>query len=277
MFVQTQTTPNPNSLKFLPGKIVSNDGSYEIIKKNKIDNDLVRNILSINGVTSIFLGKDFISVNKNENINWEDIKHIVISLINEYYQLGNEFVIDKDFNKKENVSKNLIDIEKKIINILDTKIRPAVAKDGGDIKFEGFNNGIVKVAATKTLSRNDFISPVNVFLSIFLEWFVLLLGMLNPLLIMTSDNSLELIISGLKSRLTFSVIKLTLTFCTLSNFSKAISRRSTHEEHVIPLTSIDIGLKVSSLFASLVLVRVFIFRAIQYHFVIGYIPNTKDY
>ncbi len=145
MFVQTQTTPNPNSLKFLPGKIVSNDGSYEIIKKNKIDNDLVRNILSINGVTSIFLGKDFISVNKNENINWEDIKHIVISLINEYYQLGNEFVIDKDFNKKENVSKNLIDIEKKIINILDTKIRPAVAKDGGDIKFEGFNNGIVKV------------------------------------------------------------------------------------------------------------------------------------
>ena len=101
MFVQTQTTPNPNSLKFLPGKIVSNDGSYEIVKKNKIDNDLVRNILSINGVLSIFLGNDFISVNKNENTEWEDIKHIVISLINEYYQLGNEFVIDKDFNKKK--------------------------------------------------------------------------------------------------------------------------------------------------------------------------------
>ena len=145
MFVQTQVTPNPNSLKFLPGKIVSNDGSYEIIEKNKFDNDLVRNILSINGVTSIFLGNDFISVNKNNNIDWEDIKHIVISLINEYYQSGNEFVIDKDFNKKKNINKNLIDIEKKIINILDTKVRPAVAKDGGDIKFESYNNGIVKV------------------------------------------------------------------------------------------------------------------------------------
>jgi len=144
MFVQTQTTPNPNSLKFLPGKTVSNSGSYEKKKKNSVKNDLVRNILSINGVTSVFLGSDFISVNKQKDISWEDIKHIVVSLINEYYESGNKFVIDKSLleNKKK---ENLIDIEKQIIQILDTKIRPAVARDGGDIKFEEYKEGIVKV------------------------------------------------------------------------------------------------------------------------------------
>ena len=121
MFVQTETTPNPNSLKFIPSKIVSNSGSYEITSKDNIDNDLVRNILSINGITSLFLGSDFISVNKKEDINWEDVKHIIISLINEYYQSGKEFVIDNHLDKKK-TELNLIDIEKKIIKVLDTKI-----------------------------------------------------------------------------------------------------------------------------------------------------------
>ena len=88
MFVQTQETPNPNSLKFIPGKLVSNSGSIEINNKDEVNNNLIRNILSINGVTGIFLGKDFLSVNKNENINWEELKHIVISFINEYYADG---------------------------------------------------------------------------------------------------------------------------------------------------------------------------------------------
>ena len=143
MFVQTEITPNPNSLKFIPGKAVSNSGSFEITKKEKIDNNLVRNLLSINGVVGIFLGADFISINKEEKIDWEDIKHIVISLINEFYSNGNEFVIDKSLDKKEQV--NLIEVEKQIMKILDTKIRPAVAKDGGDIKFKEFKDGIVKV------------------------------------------------------------------------------------------------------------------------------------
>ena len=143
MFVQTETTPNPNSLKFIPGKAVSNCGSFEITKKEKIDNELVRNLLSINGVTGIFLGADFISVNKKEDEKWEDIKHIVISLINDFYSSGKEFVIDKSLDTKEKI--NLIEIEKQIIKILDTKIRPAVAKDGGDIKFKEFKDGIVKV------------------------------------------------------------------------------------------------------------------------------------
>ena len=142
MFVQTEVTPNPNSLKFLPGKKVSNSGPYEITKKEDSQNALVRNILSINGVEGIFLGEDFISVNKNDLTKWEDVKHIVISLINDFYSEGKEFVIDE--NLKEQNS-NLDEIEKKIVKILDQKIRPAVARDGGDIKFKEFKDGVVKV------------------------------------------------------------------------------------------------------------------------------------
>ena len=94
MFVQTQKTPNPDSLKFLPGRKVSNAGSFEISKKDNFNNVLVKNILSINGVESIFLGSDFVSINKNKDIDWEDIKHIVISLINEFYEGGNEYIIN---------------------------------------------------------------------------------------------------------------------------------------------------------------------------------------
>ena len=142
MFVQTEVTPNPNSLKFLPGKKVSNSGPYEITNKEDIKNELVRNILSINGVEGIFLGQDFISVNKNENIKWDEIKHIVISLINDFYADGKEFVIDENI-KEEDL--DLSEIEAKIVKILEEKIRPAVARDGGDIKFKEFKDGIVKV------------------------------------------------------------------------------------------------------------------------------------
>ena len=143
MFVQIQETPNPNSLKFIPGKKVSNIGSVELSKKEDTNNNLLKNILSINGVESIFLGDDFLSVNKNEKINWEDIKHIVISLINEFYFDGKDVILDKV--SKNDEQKNYEEIEKQIIKVLETKIKPAVARDGGDIKFIEFKDGIVKV------------------------------------------------------------------------------------------------------------------------------------
>jgi len=142
MFVQIESTPNPNSLKFLPGKVVSNHGSFEVTKKEESNNELVKSLLSIKGVEGIFLGKDFISINKLDSTSWEEIKHIVISLINDFYLDGKEFVIDKNLDEN---TENLEDIEKKIIKILEEKIRPAVAKDGGDIKFKEFKNGLVKV------------------------------------------------------------------------------------------------------------------------------------
>ena len=142
MFVQTEVTPNPNSLKFLPGKNVSNSGPYEITNKDQINNELVKNILSVNGVEGVFLGKDFLSVNKSDQIKWDEIKHILISFINDFYSDGNEFVIDENIKQEE---PKLDEIEKKIIKILDQKIRPAVAKDGGDIKFKEYRDGVVKV------------------------------------------------------------------------------------------------------------------------------------
>ena len=142
MFVQTEVTPNPNSLKFLPGKKVSNSGPYEITSKDETQNTLVRNLLSINGVEGIFLGEDFISINKKEIIKWDEVKHIVISFINDFYSEGKEFVIDESL---EEHNPNLDELEQKIVKILDEKIRPAVARDGGDIKFKEFKDGVVKV------------------------------------------------------------------------------------------------------------------------------------
>ena len=142
MFVQTEVTPNPNSLKFLPGKLVSKAGSFEITRKDEINNELIRNLLSVNGVEGIFLGKDFISINKYDDTSWEDIKHIIISLINDFYSSGKESVIEKS---PQEGSEDLDELEKKIVKILDEKIRPAVAKDGGDIKFKEFKDGVVKV------------------------------------------------------------------------------------------------------------------------------------
>ena len=142
MFIQTEVTPNPNSLKFLPGKKVSNSGPYEITKKDETENILVRNLLSINGVEGIFLGNDFISINKKDITDWDEIKHIVISFINDFYSEGKEFVIDESLNEQNS---NLSELEERIVKILDQKIRPAVARDGGDIKFKEFKDGVVKV------------------------------------------------------------------------------------------------------------------------------------
>ena len=143
MFIQTQKTPNPNSLKFLPGRKISNIDSMEFSNKENFDNPLIKNILQIDGVESLFLGSDFLSVNKKNNIDWEDIKHIVISLINEFFEEGNQLIVDKNLNNKD--IKNYKDIEKKIIHILESKVKPAVANDGGDIKFLNYKDGVVKV------------------------------------------------------------------------------------------------------------------------------------
>ena len=89
-----------------------------------------------------FLGKDFISINKYDGTSWDEIKHIVISLINDFYSSGKDCVIEKDLNEKY---ENLEEVEKMIVKILNEKIRPAVAKDGGDIKFKEFKDGVVKV------------------------------------------------------------------------------------------------------------------------------------
>ena len=144
MFIQTQETPNPNSLKFLPGRGVSDDGPYEFLDKNQTEIPILKHILSINGVTGIFLSEGFLSINKSQDEKWENIKHIVISHLNEFYDEGNEFIINKN-TELDDHKKDHGEIENKIIKILETKIRPAVAKDGGDITFKEFKDGKVTV------------------------------------------------------------------------------------------------------------------------------------
>ena len=88
------------------------------------------------------MGKDFISVNKYDENSWDDIKHIVISYINEFYASGKEFAINKDLTEQ---NEGFDEIEKRIVQLLEEKIRPAIARDGGDIKFKEFKDGVVKV------------------------------------------------------------------------------------------------------------------------------------
>jgi Fe-S cluster biogenesis protein NfuA len=146
MYVQTEETPNPNTLKFLPGKTVSEVGSAEFTAKEQTENRLIKDILSIKEVNMVFLGSDFITVKKTDQILWKEIKPKIISLINEYYLKGNVSILDKNYLKqKSNEEESNDKVIKKIINILDEKIRPAVARDGGDIKFKSFDNGLVTV------------------------------------------------------------------------------------------------------------------------------------
>ena len=146
MYVQTEETPNPNTLKFLPGKTVSEVGSFEFTAKDQTENRLIKDILSMKEVNMVFLGPDFITVKKTEQILWKEIKPKIISLINEYYLKDNVSILDKNYVKQKSNDKEPTDeVVKKIISILDEKIRPAVARDGGNIKFKSFDNGLVTV------------------------------------------------------------------------------------------------------------------------------------
>ena len=146
MYVQTEETPNPNTLKFLPGKTVSEVGSFEFTAKEQTENRLIKDILSMKEINMVFLGPDFITVKKTEQILWKEIKPKIISLINEYYLKDNVSILDKNYVKQKSNNKEPTDeVVKKIISILDEKIRPAVARDGGDIKFKSFENGLVTV------------------------------------------------------------------------------------------------------------------------------------
>ena len=148
MMVETENTPNPDTLKFLPGKKVSEMGPVEFLKSDKgIKVSLANKILSLEGTTMVFFGEDFITVKKEKDLNWEDLKRGIISEINEYYSKGNEVVVKKDSESPEKISSESEsnEIINKIKEVLDAKVRPAVAKDGGDIKFKSFQDGVVTV------------------------------------------------------------------------------------------------------------------------------------
>ena len=144
--IQTEITPNPDSLKFLSEKTLSTIGTEEFKKENRneIKIPFIRELLNFKGVELILLSEKFLSVKKSKEVSWNELKPMVISHLNDYFEKNDEPIL-KEIKKTKGNNKEDNETVNKIIEVLDTKIRPAVARDGGDIKFKSFENGVVRV------------------------------------------------------------------------------------------------------------------------------------
>ena len=145
--IQTETTPNPESLKFLSENVISATGTEEFQKNDikKIENSFIRELLSFKGVELILLSKNFLSVKKTKDVSWNELKPMVISHLNHYFENNKDPILKEKKLKNRNSEQTKDETIKKIMDVLDSKIRPAVARDGGDIKFKSFEKGVVKV------------------------------------------------------------------------------------------------------------------------------------
>ena len=144
--IQTEATPNPDSLKFLSEKTISAIGTEEFqkAKEKEVSIPFVKELLNFKGVELILLSEKFLSVKKTKEVSWNELKPMVISHLNDYFEKNNEPILNDKRNTPINADNNDETVNK-IIEVLDTKIRPAVARDGGDIKFKSFEDGVVKV------------------------------------------------------------------------------------------------------------------------------------
>ena len=144
--IQIENTPNPDSLKFLSEKTLSTIGTEEFKKerKNEIKIPFIKELLNFKGVELILLSEKFLSVKKTKDVSWNELKPMVISHLNDYFEKNDEPILKESKKIEENGDFDNETVNK-IIEVLDTKIRPAVARDGGDIKFKSFENGVVKV------------------------------------------------------------------------------------------------------------------------------------
>ena len=144
--IQTEVTPNPDSLKFLSENIISTIGTEEFQKKDikKIENSFIKELLNFKGVELVLLSENFLSVKKTQDVSWNELKPMVISHMNHYFENNTDPILKSDLGEKNNEQAK-DETVKKIMDVLDNKIRPAVARDGGDIKFKSFEKGVVKV------------------------------------------------------------------------------------------------------------------------------------
>ena len=147
MFIQTEQTPNPQTLKFLPGKVVMDEGTAFFQNIDQTSNSpLAKRLFDVDGVTGVFFGSDFITITKNDSLDWQVMKPIVLGTIMDHFNSG-EPTINNEVNDKG--KKSLLensedsDVVKQIKELLDTRVRPAVAMDGGDIIYDSYENGIV--------------------------------------------------------------------------------------------------------------------------------------
>ena len=143
--IHTEQTPNPDSLKFLSENVISSVGMEEFQKKDKdkINNNFIKKLLEVEGVELILLAQNFLTVKKNNSVSWDALKPTMVSHINDYFENNKKPILDSINNKSSEETSD--EVIKKIKEVLDTKIRPAVARDGGDIKFKSFKNGVVTV------------------------------------------------------------------------------------------------------------------------------------
>ncbi|MGC8202143.1 NifU family protein [Aliiroseovarius sp. PTFE2010] len=145
MFIQTESTPNPATLKFLPGHTVLESGTADFPSADTAaKSPLAQRLFAVDGVTGVFLGNDFVTVTKSENVDWDHIKPSLLGAIMEHFQSGAP-VIEGDNAAAGHAEHDGPDgdIVEQIKELLDTRVRPAVAQDGGDITFHGFDRGVV--------------------------------------------------------------------------------------------------------------------------------------
>lgn len=146
--IYTENTPNPNALKFVSKNIFSEVGVQEFQKKDekKIQNSFIKNLLQFDGVELILISKNFISVKKSDSVSWDKLRPSIISEINDYFEKNEKPILIKNQKENDEIEDKENDlIIKQIKEVLDTKIKPAVSKDGGDIKFVSFKDGTVNV------------------------------------------------------------------------------------------------------------------------------------
>ena len=145
MFIQTESTPNPATLKFLPGQTVMHTGTADFPSEAAAQaSPLARRVFAAGGVTGVFFGPDFVTVTKADDVDWAHIKAGILGAIMDHFQSGDP-VIEGEAGTVAHASQDGPDAEivNQIKELLDTRVRPAVAQDGGDITFHGFDRGIV--------------------------------------------------------------------------------------------------------------------------------------
>ena len=152
MFIQTEDTPNPETLKFIPGNIILKTGTADFSSKDVAsDSPLASRLFEIDGVSRVFLATDFISVTKDPQLDWNNLKPSILTGIMEHYSTGLPAINETEDKNSE--SNNIEDSEtiKQIKDLLETRVRPAVAMDGGDITFCSFEKGVVNIANERSM------------------------------------------------------------------------------------------------------------------------------
>jgi Fe-S cluster biogenesis protein NfuA len=147
MFIQTEQTPNPQTLKFLPGKVVMQEGTafYQNIEEAK-DSPFAKRLFGVDGIEGVFFGSDFITITKSQDLDWEVMKPIVLGSIMDHFNSNEQTISNQEKSNSADSfkeDKEDSDIVKQIKELLDTRVRPAVAMDGGDIVYQKFEEGVV--------------------------------------------------------------------------------------------------------------------------------------